>query len=155
MKTHRRARSRPAGAISASQTAGPKAATTTATARAALPLPALALERWRATPLLSLSFPPERSRRGGASLLRERIVVFRLAAPDARSVQLAAEFTDWEEHAVSLGRTGDGEWEVKVRLAPGEYGYRFLVDGQWHDDPRCPRRKPNPFGTTDAVAEVG
>ncbi|HVY71135.1 MAG TPA: isoamylase early set domain-containing protein [Verrucomicrobiae bacterium] len=104
--------------------------------------------------LKNLPAAVERLRRGGASLAHDCRVVFRLIAPRARSVKLAADFTDWEKNALSLQRGGDGEWEVRVTLAPGRYGYRYLVDGKWEDDPHCPRREPNPFGTANAVAEV-
>jgi hypothetical protein len=49
---------------------------------------------------------------------------------------------------------GGGLWKVQVSLAPGTYHYRFLVDGEWRDDPECTLRVPNPFGTENAVREV-
>jgi hypothetical protein len=49
----------------------------------------------------------------------------------------------------------DGYWHADVRLAPGTYHYRFLVDGEWRDDPECTLRVPNPFGSHDSVRQVG
>lgn len=43
---------------------------------------------------------------------------------------------------------------MTVGLSPGTYRYRFLVDGEWRDDPECTLRVPNPFGTEDAVQAV-
>ena len=86
---------------------------------------------------------------------KRQTAVFRLDAPKARCVQLAADFTDWSKLPLNLRRRQDGMWEIKLSLSPGRYGYRFLVDGQWQDDPQCTLREPNPFGTTNAVAEVG
>ena len=35
------------------------------------------------------------------------------------------------------------------------YRYRFLVDGEWRDDPDCKFTIANPFGNADAVVRVG
>jgi 1,4-alpha-glucan branching enzyme len=45
-------------------------------------------------------------------------------------------------------------WRTTVELKPGEHHYRFLVDGQWQDDPECTLRVPNPYGSQDAVRQV-
>jgi 1,4-alpha-glucan branching enzyme len=81
-------------------------------------------------------------------------VGFHLNAPAAKSVKLAADFTDWEKAPVKLTRRADGVWLTALPLAPGDYAYRFIVDGQWCDDPSCMRRVANPFGTTNAVVSV-
>jgi hypothetical protein len=39
-------------------------------------------------------------------------------------------------------------------LEPGTYHYRFLVDGQWRDDPECTLRVDNPYGSNNAVRQV-
>src|SRR5437867_466948 len=79
---------------------------------------------------------------------------FSFNAPDALSVQLVGDFTHWQEKPVSLKRQKDGVWRATVSLEPGTHHYRFLVDGQWRDDPECTLRVPNPFGTEDAVRLV-
>lgn len=79
---------------------------------------------------------------------------FRLAAPNAASVKLAADFTDWEKHPVNLVKNMDGKWSTLIPLPPGRYAYRFIVDGEWHDDPHSARRAPNPFGTADSIVEI-
>jgi 1,4-alpha-glucan branching enzyme len=79
---------------------------------------------------------------------------FWLDAPLASSVHLTADFTQWETHAIPLTRNDNGTWRISLPLAPGRYMYRFLVDGDWHDDPHCSDRVPNPFGTTNSVIEV-
>jgi hypothetical protein len=80
---------------------------------------------------------------------------FHLEAPAACSVKLAADFTDWEKHPLDLIKSEDGVWFTLVPLSPGQYAYRFIVDGQWRDDPHPRRRTPNPFGTVNAVVVVG
>jgi hypothetical protein len=41
-----------------------------------------------------------------------------------------------------------------VALTPGEHHYRFIVDGEWRDDPQCPLHVPNPFGSQDMVSKI-
>jgi 1,4-alpha-glucan branching enzyme len=83
-----------------------------------------------------------------------RRIVFNFSAPDARSVSLAGEFTAWEKAAQEMGRQKDGTWMITVTLAPGQHEYRFIVDGQWADDPHCDVRKPNPFGGENCLRVV-
>jgi hypothetical protein len=80
--------------------------------------------------------------------------VFRLEMPTAQTVKLAADFTGWDKNPLDLSPSGNGIWKITVALPPGRYAYRFLVDGEWHDDPQCVECEPNPFGTANAVAEV-
>ena len=79
---------------------------------------------------------------------------FRMEAPDAKSVQLAGDFTEWEKAPLDMVQSYDGTWFTIVPLLPGTYSYRFIVDGQWLDDPHCAKHVPNPFGTEDAVMSV-
>ena len=79
---------------------------------------------------------------------------FYFAAPAAMSVQLAGDFTHWQQQPISMQKGGDGVWRAKVELTPGTHHYRFLVDGEWRDDPECSIRVKNPFGTEDSVRQV-
>ena len=81
--------------------------------------------------------------------------VFAFRAADALSVQLVGDFTDWQKRPVNLAKDPDGVWRVKVQLKPGIHHYRFLVNGEWRDDPECTLRVANPFGTEDMVRHVG
>ena len=79
---------------------------------------------------------------------------FYFTAPAALSVQLAGDFTHWEAQPISMRRGAGGVWQATVGLEPGEHHYRFLVDGQWRDDPDCVWRVQNPFGTENSVRQV-
>jgi len=80
---------------------------------------------------------------------------FSFAAPTAMSVQLVGDFTHWQQKPISMHKGAAGIWHTKVELSPGEHHYRFLVDGQWRDDPECALHVPNPFGGQDSVRQVG
>lgn len=79
---------------------------------------------------------------------------FTLFAPDAESVFLLGDFTQWEETPIALKKQKSGAWKASVSLEPGSYEYRFKVDGQWRDDPDCPVHRPNAFGGENCVREV-
>jgi 1,4-alpha-glucan branching enzyme len=80
---------------------------------------------------------------------------FHLEAPFAESVKLAADFTEWEKFPLDMMKSEDGVWYTTVPLPPGHYSYRFIVDGEWCDDPRSMLRlHSNPFGRANAVMEV-
>ncbi|MEW6303706.1 MAG: isoamylase early set domain-containing protein [Verrucomicrobiota bacterium] len=81
-------------------------------------------------------------------------VDFTIHAPDAKSVAVAGDFTDWEQSPIALKRTKNGTWKKTVSLAAGRYEYRFLVDGQWQNDPACTCCVANPYGGQNCVREV-
>jgi len=70
------------------------------------------------------------------------------------SVQLVGDFTHWKEHPISMHKAGEGIWRTTIDLKPGTHRYRFLVDGQWRDDPECKTRVSNPYGSQDGIRQV-
>ena len=79
---------------------------------------------------------------------------FAIEAPAAQSVLLAGDFSNWDQNPVSLKKSRNGTWKATVSLPPGAYEYRYMVDGQWSDDPQCEMRAPNPFGSANCVRVV-
>ncbi len=79
---------------------------------------------------------------------------FLFTAPGAARVLLVGDFTQWQERSIPMKQRIDGRWQATVALRPGRYHYRFIVDGDWRDDPDCAQRVANPFGTEDAVRLV-
>ena len=79
---------------------------------------------------------------------------FSITAPDATKVMLVGDFTHWQENPVYLKKAERGVWSTTVTLPPGTHHYRFIVDGEWCDDPDCTLRVPNPYGTQDSVRQV-
>ena len=79
---------------------------------------------------------------------------FAIEAPAAQSVMLAGDFSNWDQTPVSLKKMKGGMWKATLALEPGTYEYRFLVDGEWSDDPHCQMHAPNPFGSANCVRVV-
>lgn len=80
---------------------------------------------------------------------------FRFTAPAAGSVLLAGDFTQWQKQPIPMQSDAHGVWTATVALPPGTYHYRFIVDGEWLDDPDCALRVPTPFGSENSVRVVG
>ncbi len=76
---------------------------------------------------------------------------FQFSAPEAQHVLLAGDFNNWNPEAHPLQRTSNGMWKISVSLSPGRYEYKYLVDGEWHNDPGCESIAPNPFGGSNCV----
>ena len=79
---------------------------------------------------------------------------FSFKAPTAHSVLLAGDFTQWMSNPIPLRKQSGGVWRATASLAPGIHHYRFVVDGEWCDDPECKVRVTNPFGTQNDVIEI-
>ena len=83
-----------------------------------------------------------------------RPVHFRFFRNGARSVFVAGSFNGWDPRCLALQTSLDGGWEIDLCLAPGDYEYRFVVDGEWADDPLANRVVQNGFGGVNAVLSV-
>src|SRR5678816_3488506 len=91
---------------------------------------------------------------------------FEFFAPAAQEVFLVGEFNDWTAGETPMQRGADGNWRVELKLPPGFYHHKFVVDSIWRcspDEPhdhcdhpcqRCPRCVPNAFGSFDRVAII-
>jgi 1,4-alpha-glucan branching enzyme len=79
---------------------------------------------------------------------------FRFTAPGAMSVMLVGDFTQWQQKGIPMRKGKDGVWTASVDLTPGMHHYRFIVDGDWRDDPECTVRVANPYGGQDMVKQV-
>ena len=65
---------------------------------------------------------------------------FNYYAPNATSVQLAGDMTNWQTGALDMIKDSDGYWTITIpNQAAGDYGYKFIVDGStWVSDPLNP-----------------
>lgn len=65
-------------------------------------------------------------------------VVFRLKGfPDAKNVILTGNFNAWNTGELFMEKVLDG-WQLYYVLGPGNYEYKFIVDGKWMIDPANP-----------------
>jgi len=81
-------------------------------------------------------------------------VRFELTAPKATAVSVAGTFNQWQPQSAQMHATDRGVWLKTTALHPGNYEYRFVVDGQWQSDPTAVSSVPNSFGESNSVLTV-
>ncbi|MBD3179072.1 MAG: AAA family ATPase [Candidatus Latescibacteria bacterium] len=85
----------------------------------------------------------------------EEGVLFSIDAPGAENVFLTGEFVKWSPDSVEMEKdSSDVLWKTTVYLGPGEYEYRFIVDGVWIKDPRNKDTIMNEFGQENSLLIV-
>ena len=90
-----------------------------------------------------------------AGKTKTKKVQFEFLAPEALEVYLAGNFNNWNSSANPMKKDKKGIWKTALSLKPGRYEYRFLVDGNWENDPACCNCVPNEFGSQNCVRIVG
>ena len=84
-----------------------------------------------------------------------KAVVFTLHADKGSEVCLAGEFNGWDPSAKKMKyKARAGLYEAVVRLKPGTYQYKFVIDGAWSADPANANAVANDQGTYNSVIEV-
>ena len=87
-----------------------------------------------------------------------REVVIRFRDPAAVDVRVAGDFNGWvPDKGVRSLIESDGDnrvWTKILNLPPGTYQYRYVVDGEWREDPDNPEVVANPTGRRSSVLVV-
>jgi len=86
--------------------------------------------------------------------VRRRRVTFSLEAADAQKVILGGDFNKWNAEAHPMTKDKSGMWKKTLVLPPGRYEYKFLVDGEWRNDPKNEQTCPNILGTQNNVLAI-
>ena len=60
----------------------------------------------------------------------------------AQRIYLSGTFNNWSTMQSPMRHTNNG-WETSLTLAPGEYMYKFIVDGKWITDPQNKQKRPD------------
>lgn len=66
---------------------------------------------------------------------------------NAERVFLAGSFNNWSPETLAMQKTDSG-WVYKVKLGPGKFWYKFIVDGNWAID------KDNLVSENDGVGNI-
>ena len=85
----------------------------------------------------------------------KKAVTFTVHAEKGKSVFLAGSFNEWSTTAKKMAyKAKDGLYAATVQLAPGEYQYKFVIDGTWCADPENVNAVKNDQGTFNSVITV-
>ena len=70
------------------------------------------------------------------------------------TVCLAGDFNDWNPTAKRMTKTKNGGFQLKMKLPPGEYQYKYIVNDIWLNDPDAEEQVMNPYGTLNSIMRV-
>jgi hypothetical protein len=87
-------------------------------------------------------------------VIREDGVYFITKAKEARSVQLAGSFNQWNPDRSYLQKISEDTWFTVLPLQKGTHFYKFVVDDKWTEDPNNPEKQTTLFGVTQSVVTV-
>jgi 1,4-alpha-glucan branching enzyme len=86
----------------------------------------------------------------------KQAVTFEYFDPSAKVVTLVGDFNKWDKEVRPLKRDAGGLWKVSIKLEPGTYQYKFVVNGdRWEEDPLNLQRQHNEHGTFNSIRKVG
>lgn len=82
-------------------------------------------------------------------------VLLTYVAPEAHSVSVVGEFNGWDPQSHRMAKDPDGHWTITLRLAPGTYQYKFVVnEHHWVEDPASLHRVGDSYGGNNSVLHV-
>jgi hypothetical protein len=114
------------------------------------------LQRVRSEKVQAIDVHPDEAHASGTSAeitdLKE--VVFRFDNTKFKRVQIAGEFNNWIPDKNVETEIQDGSLQKILRVKPGGYEYRLIIDGVWQQDPANPEAKPNNMGEYNSLLNV-
>jgi len=80
-------------------------------------------------------------------------VNFNLFGVKADKVFVVGDFNKWDrtKHRMKKEKSG---WKLSMKIAAGEYKFKYLADGNWLNDPAAHKYVGNPYGGEDSVVVV-
>ena len=89
-----------------------------------------------------------------AETINLKEVVFRFDITESDRVQIAGEFNNWIPDKNVETEILDGSLQKILRVSPGGYEYRLIIDGVWQQDPANPKAAPNDMGGYNSLLNV-
>ena len=83
--------------------------------------------------------------------IRDSMVTFFLREnKNANRVMLAGSFNNWDPDALPMIKTDSG-WIAYVKLGPGKYWYKFIINGNWSTDDDNFQQENDGRGNTNSI----
>lgn len=97
---------------------------------------------------------PKSSKLPLARTSQPRTIEILFDAAEAGEVFVAGDFNQSNPKSMPVRKDAQGVWRAHLQVPPGGHEYRLIVDNQWRDDPHAAGLIPNPFGSSNAFAQV-
>ncbi len=95
------------------------------------------------------SLPESPRKEGGA-------IVFQYFGIPGQKVYVYGDFNNWDPYMYRMSeQPGTGGYTLKLRLGPGNYTYKYIVDGTSIPDPLNDQKKFDSFGKTASLLTIG
>ena len=91
---------------------------------------------------------------GGAPFQKDGEVIFTYTDPAAEEVFIAGDFNNWKKNTSPMKKNENGVYTAELKLEPGNYNYKFVVDGNWITDPDNPKTSSDGYGGVNSVVVV-
>jgi len=85
---------------------------------------------------------------------KRKKVNFYIEAANATEVALTGTFNNWNPAKHPMKKDRNGIWNKTLMLPVGQYEYKFLIDGEWKQDPLNDQTYLNSFGTLNNVINL-
>lgn len=83
-------------------------------------------------------------------------VSFIFSSHPGQQVALTGSFNDWDpEKLIMVYQENIQGYQLELQLPPGNYEYKFIVDGEWVTDLDNNNFSANDFGTLNSVLNIG
>lgn len=69
---------------------------------------------------------------------------------NARKVMLSGSFNSWSTMKTPMQKVDNG-WVISIKLQPGKYTYKYIVDGRWLHDPSNKLKERNEHSSYNSV----
>ncbi|MBR2373710.1 MAG: glycogen-binding domain-containing protein [Lentisphaeria bacterium] len=83
-----------------------------------------------------------------------RAVIFEFEDAPGKTVFLAGSFNNWQMTTRMNYKAEKKVYSCRLLLEPGDYQYKFVVDGEWRLDGANSCFTPNGFGELNSVIRV-
>jgi len=72
-----------------------------------------------------------------------------------QNVSVVADFNGWHKNVDLMKPDGSGRYTLKVNLTPGQYAYKFVLNGERYiGDPNCSRSVQDGYGGRNSLVSV-
>ncbi len=84
-----------------------------------------------------------------------KAIRFEISAEQGSKVYIAGTFNNWDPTSHPLTHyPEEGVFRATLHLPAGTHEYKFVVDGVWHLDAKCPHWVSNQHGSLNSVIHV-